>query len=140
MLLDLLSIRAGWTTRIPELVESNTVRAFGGDLRLGVSLHEISLTQEVFQKVMGDAQIIDLLRDLDVVVDRRSIELFRISDVDGNGHVSMSELISTLMKLRGDVKKSDMVAAWTALEALQTRFREFQRVSLSNQAPACSTM
>ena len=70
VLLDLLSIRAGWTTRIPELVESNTVQAFGGDLRLGVSLHEISLTQEVFQKVMGDAQIIDLLRDLDVGVDR----------------------------------------------------------------------
>merc|ERR1712032_613132 len=94
---------------------------------------DLSLNQEVFQKVMGDTRVIDLLHDLDVVLDRRSTELFRIFDVNDNGRVSVAELIGTLMKLRGDVKKSDMVASWTALEALQTKFLNFERMSFANQ-------
>eukprot|EP00913_Durusdinium_trenchii_P026376 g24749.t1 len=55
--------------------------------------------------------------DLDLPPDRAN--LFEVIDADGSGTLRVSELVQGLLKVRGELKKSDVVATTLATQTLQ---------------------
>mmetsp|Transcript_21529 Transcript_21529/g.49052 ORF Transcript_21529/g.49052 Transcript_21529/m.49052 type:complete len:270 (-) Transcript_21529:87-896(-) len=70
---------------------------------------EMTVTREVFRAWLGDKAFIRLLEDAEIETGNH-FELFDVLDVDMGGELSMDELTHGLMKLRGPVTKSDIVA------------------------------
>lgn len=69
----------------------------------------VTISRDVFQMWLEDVEFMTTLEDADVDVSARA-ELFDILDVDMGGELSADELVTGLMKLRGDVSKGDIVA------------------------------
>eukprot|EP00930_Biecheleria_cincta_P047064 TRINITY_DN3255_c0_g1_i4.p1 TRINITY_DN3255_c0_g1~~TRINITY_DN3255_c0_g1_i4.p1 ORF type:complete len:774 (-),score=119.20 TRINITY_DN3255_c0_g1_i4:201-2522(-) len=69
----------------------------------------VTISRDVFQMWLEDVEFMATLEDADVDVSARA-ELFDILDVDMGGELSADELVTGLMKLRGDVSKGDIVA------------------------------
>lgn len=84
------------------------------------------------KKVLQDAKIKDLLLDMDVIVEPHAV-VVEMFDTSRSSTVDMSQLISTLMRLRGDPHKGDMVTTWVALRALNSKFDDFELNLLENQ-------
>jgi len=99
---------------------------------LGRTVDDCHLTESVFYKVLQDAVVNSLFEDLDVKIDHR-LNTFQFFDISNDGRVSLVELIQTLMKMRGEPHKSDLVASWALLEDFRNQFFEFQKTSLANQ-------
>jgi len=91
-----------------------------------------TLSEAQFVTVMQDSVVNVIFDDLDVVQFNRT-GLFEMFDTNGSGSISVVELVETLVKLRGDPQKSDMVAAWVGLRALHEKFECFQMLLLENQ-------
>jgi hypothetical protein len=98
----------------------------------GRTVEDCHLTESVFYKVLQDAVVNSLFEDLDVKIDHR-LNTFQFFDISNDGRVSLVELIQTLMKMRGEPHKSDLVASWALLEDFRNQFFEFQKTSLANQ-------
>ncbi|CAE7724722.1 Cacna1c [Symbiodinium pilosum] len=62
--------------------------------------------------------------DLDLPPDRAN--LFEVIDADGSGTMDVTELVQGMLKIRGDVKKSDTVATLLATKALQEMVTEMR--------------
>ena len=71
------------------------------------SQDESVITKAIFTVWLGDPQFIDLLEEIEVEVSTK-YELFDALDVDGGGELSVDELVSGLMKLRGLVAYSSI--------------------------------
>jgi hypothetical protein len=67
------------------------------------------ITKDVFHNWLDDPEVLSLLEDVEVETSTK-FELFDALDVDGSGELTLEELVSGLMKLRGPVSKIDMVA------------------------------
>jgi len=104
---------------------------FGEETASG-SMGECHLTESVFYKVLADPMVNSFFEDLDVKIDHR-LNTFEFFDIGNDGRVSLAELIQTLMKMRGEPHKSDLVASWALLEDFRSQFFEFQKTSLANQ-------
>jgi len=98
----------------------------------GRATEDCHLTESVFYKVLQDAVVNSLFEDLDVKIDHR-LNTFQFFDISNDGRVSLVELIQTLMKMRGEPQKSDLVASWALLEDFRSQFYEYQKTSLGNQ-------
>jgi hypothetical protein len=98
----------------------------------GRTVEDCHLTEAVFYKVLQDAVVNSLFEDLDVKIDHR-LNTFQFFDISNDGRVSLVELIQTLMKMRGEPHKSDLVASWALLEDFRSQFYEYQKTSLANQ-------
>jgi len=81
-----------------------------------------SITKEVFTLVLKDPEVQKLLDALDISPDR--MHLFDILDADGSGAIQAAELIQGLLQVRGEAKKSDVVANLLAVRAAQNMIRE----------------
>ncbi|CAE8583206.1 unnamed protein product [Polarella glacialis] len=93
---------------------------------------DLSLSESEFTHVFKTADIRRLLEDLDIMIEPRS-GIFDAFNRDDDSCVSMEELVDGLMRLRGDLQKTDMVTTQLTLEAMHRRVGEIQAVSLSNQ-------
>lgn len=93
---------------------------------------EFVLTEEEFNEVMQDDGVSILLEDLDIVLTNR-VGLFDMFDADNNGLVTVAEIVGTLMKVRGEPQKCDMIASWVALRSLNERFQNFERLTFESQ-------
>merc|ERR1719401_988580 len=82
--------------------------------------------------MVRDPEVCGLLDELDVCGYARDT-LFDMFDRDGDGYVTLPEFIDTLVKCRGDVQKSDIIASWVALRSLQEHFEEFANAQLAIQ-------
>jgi len=89
------------------------------------------ISKELFLLVVQDRKVQKLLDNLDVPSDRA--HLFDIIDADGSGGLHLSELVQGLLKVRGEARKSDMVASLLAVRAVQDMLREFEQAVLPNQ-------
>lgn len=70
--------------------------------------------------------------DLDLPPDRAN--LFEVIDADGSGTLKVSELVQGLLKVRGELKKSDVVATSLAIQSLQELILEMRdEVKLAQQ-------
>mmetsp|Transcript_12325 Transcript_12325/g.38499 ORF Transcript_12325/g.38499 Transcript_12325/m.38499 type:complete len:143 (-) Transcript_12325:111-539(-) len=68
-----------------------------------------SVTREAFKAWLRDDEFRELLDEADIEITNHS-ELFDVLDADMGGELSMDELTTGLMKLRGPVTKADIVA------------------------------
>jgi len=77
----------------------------------------IAITKELFLLVIQDRSVQALMDDLELPRDRAN--LFEIIDSDGSGTLQVVELVQGLLKIRGEVSKSDTVASYLATKSLQ---------------------
>lgn len=56
------------------------------------------------------------MNDLDLPTDRAN--LFEVIDADGTGTLNVTELVQGLLKIRGDLSKSDTVAVLLTTKAI----------------------
>jgi len=122
------SIRIARTTR--ELLKkfAEAYRLFHdsqevGRLNLATSsftedIHDnIAITKELFLLVIQDQSVQKLMNDLDLPSDRAN--LFEVIDADGSGTLHVTELVQGLLKIRGELTKSDTVATLLTAQAIQ---------------------
>lgn len=110
---------------------------------LPLSYGDMVLTMDDFLDILDDSTVSEILCELDIGdnlehADRK--QLFDLFDSDGDGSITLLEMIDTLMKLRGSAQKRDMVAAWVGLQNLRDSFqslelsiKEFIPQALDNQ-------
>jgi len=91
-------------------------------------IHDIAISKELFLLVIQDRSVQTLMDELDLPPDRAN--LFEVIDADGSGTMDVTELVQGMLKIRGDVKKSDTVATLLATKALQEMVTEM-RASLA---------
>lgn len=70
---------------------------------------EVTISRDVFMMWLEDTEFTDVLEEAEVDLSAKA-DLFDILDVDMGGELSADELVTGLMKLRGDVSKGDIVA------------------------------
>eukprot|EP00913_Durusdinium_trenchii_P003799 g3518.t1 len=87
-------------------------------------IHEhIAITKELFLLIIQDQSRPSSCEDeLELPHDRAN--LFEIIDADGSGTLHVTELVQGLLKIRGEVKKSDAVATLLATKAIQNMVLE----------------
>ncbi|CAE7929903.1 Cacna1c, partial [Symbiodinium necroappetens] len=89
---------------------------------------KVEITKELFLLVIQDRGVQKLMDDLDLPPDRAN--LFEIIDADGSGTLQITELLQGLLKIRGEINKSDTVASLLATKALQSMIGELKDESL----------
>lgn len=88
-------------------------------------IHEhIAITKELFLLIIQDQSVQFLMDELELPHDRAN--LFEIIDADGSGTLHVTELVQGLLKIRGEVKKSDAVATLLATKAIQNMVLELK--------------
>ncbi|CAK9100045.1 unnamed protein product [Durusdinium trenchii] len=85
---------------------------------------KIAITKELFLLVVQDPSVQALMDELDLPPDRAN--LFEIIDADGSGTLQITELLHGLLKIRGEINKSDAVASLLATRAVQNQVQEFE--------------
>jgi hypothetical protein len=84
--------------------------------REDILVHELS--REEFNAIQTQEAVKGVLDNLEVhEIDR--VNLFDVLDADGSGTLSLNELIEGIMLVRGNLKKSDVVATRLAVKAMQ---------------------
>eukprot|EP00930_Biecheleria_cincta_P088497 TRINITY_DN7773_c0_g2_i1.p1 TRINITY_DN7773_c0_g2~~TRINITY_DN7773_c0_g2_i1.p1 ORF type:complete len:1004 (+),score=216.96 TRINITY_DN7773_c0_g2_i1:88-3099(+) len=102
------------------------------DETLGSS-SELKVNEAEFNYLLRHNSIKKLLEELDIVVEPRS-GVFDAFNTDSEGFVVMSDMMSGLLRLRGELQKTDMVASQNTLANIQRRVSEIQASSLQAQA------
>jgi len=77
---------------------------------------DINISKPLFLLIIQDPSMQRLMDDLDIPPDRAG--LFDVIDADCKGTLHVTALMQGLLKIRGDVKKSDVVASHLALKAV----------------------
>jgi len=85
------------------------------------NLGMIEMSEDDFVALMRDDTVKQLMADLDIEIFNAS-GIFFTFDGDGSGLLSLQELAMGVMKLRGDLQKSDMIASWMASRSLHDKF------------------
>merc|ERR1719436_1993861 len=99
---------------------------------------DVILTEADFFFVFEDKTVRATLAELDIDTSGND-SLFEILDFNDDGKVSLASMIETLMKLRGGLMKSDMVAPWVALNGLRQEFRELAAALANTPGPPDET-
>eukprot|EP00913_Durusdinium_trenchii_P012978 g12186.t1 len=94
---------------------------------------ELTLSEQEFSQVLQNGKVRNLLDDLDIELEARP-GIFEAFGADADGQLSVSELVQGLMRLRGDLQKSDIVSAQMSLQSMSEKLHTFQVVNLSNQS------
>lgn len=94
---------------------------------------ELTLSEQEFSQVLQNGKVRNLLDDLDIELEARP-GIFEAFGADADGQLSVSELVQGLMRLRGDLQKSDIVSAQMSLQSMSEKLNTFQVVNLSNQS------
>lgn len=105
---------SGEAKEIKKIIGTSTFTDIGG-LSLPVS-------KEMFLCLIQDASVQKLMDDMDIPSDRAS--LFDVLDADGSGGLEIVELITGLLRVRGDSKKSDIVGTLLAVRVVQEMLRD----------------
>ena len=90
-------------------------------------MDKIAITKELFLLIIQDRHVQKLMDDLDLPPDRAN--LFEIIDADGSGTLQITELLHGLLKIRGEINKSDAVATLLATRSVQHVLNEFKEES-----------
>merc|ERR1712050_829617 len=96
--------------------------------RLSALEGDVLLSPEQVEQVFADEEISGLLEELNVHIEYDP-SLFDLFDSCNAGVVNLSELLSMLLKLRGQPQKIDMVAPFTSLRTLHEELREIRDIN-----------
>lgn len=119
-LLQMLSVASGRNPR-------SLMKPVGADSL--PELENLELTPELFEVLRQQEGFQSVLRELDIA-DEDQFDLFDTLDVDGSGTVDINELLAGIAKLRGDPRRSDIVAVSLLLRSVQAELREYFKSSL----------
>ncbi|CAK9030714.1 unnamed protein product [Durusdinium trenchii] len=86
------------------------------------SIRIARIARELFLMVIQDRRVQGLMDELELPPDRAN--LFEIIDADGSGTLQLSELVHGLLKIRGEISKSDVVAGLLATKSVQEKVEE----------------
>ncbi|CAE7248126.1 Cacna1s [Symbiodinium sp. CCMP2592] len=89
---------------------------------------KIAITKDLFLLIVQDRGVQKLMDDLDLPHDRAN--LFEIIDADGSGTLQITELLQGLLKIRGEISKSDTVASLLATKAVFSMLSELKEEQL----------
>ncbi|CAK9030891.1 unnamed protein product [Durusdinium trenchii] len=89
------------------------------------SIRIARIARELFLMVIQDRRVQGLMDELELPPDRAN--LFEIIDADGSGTLQLSELVHGLLKIRGEISKSDVVAGLLATKSVQEKVEEVLR-------------
>lgn len=87
-------------------------------------IDNIAITKELFLLVIQDQRVQQLMNDLDLPADRAN--LFEVIDADGSGTLHVTELVQGLLKIRGELTKSDTVAVLLTSKAVYEMVAELK--------------
>eukprot|EP00435_Cladocopium_sp_Y103_P071037 s12_g36.t1 len=87
-------------------------------------IDDIAITKELFLLVIQDQRVQQLMNDLDLPADRAN--LFEVIDADASGTLHVTELVQGLLKIRGDLTKSDTVAVLLTAKSVHTMVAELK--------------
>jgi len=93
-------------------------------LAADVDSANIQISKDVFLLTLHDKEVQHLLDALDIGSDRAN--LYDIFDADSSGTVEASELIQGFLSVRGEAKKTDVVANLLAVKATQCMLRKVE--------------
>jgi len=85
------------------------------------AIQKLVIAYDDFCEIMEDAHVRALLRDLDVEMYNPQ-SFFETFDVDDTGVITITAMVQNIIRLRGDVRKNDMIASLVAVRALGKRF------------------
>ncbi|CAE7558887.1 Cacna1s [Symbiodinium natans] len=85
-------------------------------------MDKIAITKELFLLIIQDSGVQKLMNDLDLPRDRAN--LFEIIDADASGTLQITELLQGLLKMRGEINKSDAVASLLVSRSVQSMLSE----------------
>lgn len=88
-------------------------------------LARVEITQEVIDILCSNERFQVILRELDVS-NENQLDLFDTLDVDGGGTLDLEEMVTGIIKLRGDARRADVIAVGLKLTSLQTAFQKFE--------------
>eukprot|EP00930_Biecheleria_cincta_P009516 TRINITY_DN11127_c1_g1_i1.p1 TRINITY_DN11127_c1_g1~~TRINITY_DN11127_c1_g1_i1.p1 ORF type:complete len:951 (+),score=187.09 TRINITY_DN11127_c1_g1_i1:54-2855(+) len=94
---------------------------------------ELMLTETEFISIMMSSEVRALLDDMNISMEPRG-GIFEAFDQSGDGQLTMTEIVSGLMRLRGEMQKNDIVAAQLAIASLQKRVGDLQTSIISSQS------
>eukprot|EP00408_Alexandrium_pacificum_P065449 CAMPEP_0171172698 /NCGR_PEP_ID=MMETSP0790-20130122/9849_1 /TAXON_ID=2925 /ORGANISM="Alexandrium catenella, Strain OF101" /LENGTH=687 /DNA_ID=CAMNT_0011637555 /DNA_START=19 /DNA_END=2082 /DNA_ORIENTATION=- len=104
-----------------------------GDRLLKASLRdgEFKLSRRQFDMILATRIVQSLLDELEIdETDRKG--LFDVLDSDCSGTITIEELISGLMAVRGQARKSDTVATMLAVKSVQKSLRTMAALMIQN--------
>lgn len=84
-------------------------------------ISKIAIEQDEFVDIMEDAAVRELMDELDIGIFNPA-GLFDTLDPEGNGMVTLPSMVQSIMKLRGEPQKNDIIASWVSLRALHNKF------------------
>jgi len=88
------------------------------------NIDDIAITKELFLLVIQDQHVQQLMNDLDLPADRAN--LFEVIDADASGTLHVTELVQGLLKIRGDLTKSDTVAVLLTAKSVHNMVAELR--------------
>jgi len=125
MLLDDGSVRQRGLRRFMQ--KRNPKKAATSEDQVASEYMNMQVSREVFEDVMHDSQVKDLLEDLDISVHNVDFKLFDIIDSNGSGSLDVAELVEGLMKLRGPADKGDAVCAALMVRSTQRQLARLEK-------------
>lgn len=97
-------------------------RALIGDVVAEVEDSQMTVSKELFLMVIQDREVQAMMDELDIPADRA--HLFDVLDADSSGGLEVAELVQGLLNVRGETRKSDLVACLLGVRALQDMIRQ----------------
>mmetsp|Transcript_74392 Transcript_74392/g.217885 ORF Transcript_74392/g.217885 Transcript_74392/m.217885 type:complete len:620 (+) Transcript_74392:46-1905(+) len=120
-----------WCTRIARIIRCLMAYSEGGvPERLSLSVDEVARTElaaDVFDELVHIPAVVSALNDLDInPEDHRYLR--DILDPDNSGMVSVSEMMDGLLRLRGEPRRSDIVAVDLMVRSIQEQVSSISAV------------
>merc|ERR1740121_3505403 len=98
----------------------------------------LRITKQVFLTALQDPVVQMHMDELDLPMDR--LHLFDILDADGSGSLQVRDLITGFLRVRGEARKSDVVATLLAVRAAQEMIRQLDQKITSSRDVAAPTL
>eukprot|EP00439_Symbiodinium_sp_Y106_P017987 s5629_g2.t1 len=126
--------QTNWRKSFKSFLRKGSAKISDSDLDRELTLSETEFTQVLQNsKIRNILDEIWLKADLDIELEARP-GIFEAFGADADGHLGVSELVSGLMRLRGDLQKSDIVSAQMSLQTIGEKLNVFQATNLHNQS------
>lgn len=84
---------------------------------------EVEVSRSLFEQVLTEPGIQRLLDELELA-DTDRLDLFDVLDADGSGSLTIEEIVSGMLKVRGEARKGDVVAIRLAIRSLQHAIKQ----------------
>jgi len=89
---------------------------------LDQSAWDVLITRRDFDNMMRQSSVQSLMDDLELA-DINRVGLFDVLDADGSGTLSIEELVAGILEVRGEARKSDVIACRLSVRAMQEQLK-----------------